>query len=164
MLPFDRKTDTVKHLFFYRLMASELTRRGALGGMALGMTSMAGCLQTLLTGCEDQSRYILILTELERDAVRTDPIGYQNLSSNERRLVEKTLDNGRYEMCPQDVSDNESRALYDFADRVQDHRSNGYAYLQYEGRYYQIGLVLSAVYYARTEHHPNETSVPTQDG
>lgn len=142
-------------------MAAELTRRGVLSGMAVGVTSTAGCLEKLRTGCEDQSRYILILTEVDIEAVRTDPISYQNLSSGERRLIEKTLDSGRYETCP-GVDDDESRALFDFADRVQAHRSNGYAYLQYEERYYQIGLVLSAVYYARTEHDPSETPDSTR--
>lgn len=144
-------------------MAPELTRRGVLGGMAVGMTSTAGCLQKLLTGCEDQSRYVLILTEVDIEAVRTDPISYQNLASHERRLVNKTLERGRYETCP-GVEDDESRALFDFADRVEAHESNGYAYLQYEGRYYQIGLVLSAVYYARTEHNTSETTEPPQNG
>ena len=124
---------------------------------------MAGCLQQLLTGCEDESKYVLILTEVESDAVRTAPITYRDLSTNERRLVQNTLDSARYEVWPQQVSNEDSRALFEFRDRVESHRSNGYAFLDYEGRYYQIGLVLSAVYYARTEHHPTEREPSAED-
>jgi hypothetical protein len=141
-------------------MAAALTRRAVLGGMAVSVTAIPGCVR--LSGCEDQSKYILILTAVDSDVVRTEPIAYQNLSADERRLVEKTLDQGRYETCPWEASDDESRAFYAFGDRVESHRADGYAYLEYEERQYQIGLVLSAVYYALTEHHPTGTPEATE--
>lgn len=142
-------------------MVTNPTRRSVLGTVIVGIATVPGCLDYLPTGCEDGSKYILILTEVEPDAVRIDPIPSENLTTNERRLVEKALDGGRYETCPQDVSESESRAFYDFGDRVQSRSQEGYAYLQFHGRDYQIGLVLSAVYYARTEHEPTEMADST---
>ncbi|MDX1746213.1 MAG: hypothetical protein R3324_09775 [Halobacteriales archaeon] len=75
----------------------------------------------------------MILTEVEPDSVRTEPIEYERLSVPEQRLVEKSLDGGRYETCPQDVSESESEAFYAFGDRVRGVSQNGYAYLAYEG-------------------------------
>jgi hypothetical protein len=86
-------------------MAADLTRRGVLGGMAVTLTAMPGCVR--LSGCEDQSKYILILTAVDRDAVRTEPIAYQDLSTAERRLVEKTLAEGRYELMVVTAGDND---------------------------------------------------------
>lgn len=142
-------------------MVSNPTRRRVLGIVTAGIAAIPGCVEYLRTGCEADSKYILILTEVERGAVRTDPIPYENLTEDERRLIEKALDGGRYETCPHE-SESESQAFFEFGDRVQSRRQDGYAYLEFQGRYYQIGLVLSAVYYARTEHDQTRTPDPTR--
>lgn len=142
-------------------MAMDLTRRAVLAGATASLTSTAGCVEYLLTGCESQSKHVLILTAVDRDVLRTDPIQYENLSENEQRLVQKTLETGRYEICPGQASDEAQRALSKLRSRVEDQSENGYAYLRYVGRFFQIGLVIAAVYYARTKHHPDETATPT---
>ncbi|MDZ7701097.1 MAG: hypothetical protein U5J98_02965 [Halobacteriales archaeon] len=137
-----------------------MRRRTLLTSGLAASLSLAGCVGYRLSGCESQNRYILKLTEVDQAVLRTDPIPYRNLSANEQRLIRKTLDTGRFETCPGEGSDEDRGALFEFQSRVQDHSENGYAYLTYDGRYFQIGLVISAVYYARTKHHPDETPSP----
>lgn len=137
-----------------------MRRRTLLTSSVAASLSLSGCVEYLLTGCESQSKYILKLTEVDKDVLRTDPIPYRNLSDNEQRLVRKTLDTGRFETCPGEGSDEDRKALFDLQSRVQSHSEDGYAYLTFDDQYFQIGLVISAVYYARTKHHPEETSTP----
>jgi len=123
-------------------------RRTLLTTVLAASLSLSGCVEYLMAGCESQNKYILRLTEVDEEVLRTDPIPYRNLSENEHRLVRKTLDTGRFETCPGEGSDEDRDS------------ENGYAHLRYDGRYYQIGLVIAAVYHARTKHHPDETPTP----
>lgn len=136
---------------------STFTRRDALSVAVLGVLPASGCAGYggyLATGCTDESRYSLVLTRVDTPPEDTDAIRYERLSANERELVEKALDGGRYETCPSEAqSGGESAAFERLGERVRAHRSEGgRVYLQYEGRYYQIGLVVAAVIYAPTEH------------
>lgn len=142
-------------------MVPNPTRRSVLGIVTSGIATFSGCVEYLRTGCENDSKYLLILTEVEPNTVRTESIEYGSLTAAEQRLIERALDTDQYETCPQDVSESESEAFYEFGDRVRERSQNGYAYLGYQGRFYQIGLVLSAVHYARTEHKATETSDKT---
>ena len=133
-------------------MVRNPTRRNVIGIVTGGLASIPGCVEYFRSGCEKDSEYLLILTAVEPEAVRTEPIDYASLSAPERRLIEEALDGGRYEVCPHALSETESQAFYEFGDRVRESSESGYAFLEYEGRYFQVGLILSAVHYARTEH------------
>lgn len=142
-------------------MVPNPTRRSVLGIVTSGIATFSGCVEYLRAGCEIDSKYLLILTEVGPDTVRTESIEYGSLTAPEQRLIERALDEDHYETCPQDVSESESVAFDDFGDRVRERSQNGYAYLEYQGRYYQIGLVVSAVHYARTEYESTGTSDTT---
>lgn len=143
-------------------MALELTRRAVLAGSVASLGTTAGCLEYLSRGCESQSEYVLLLTAVAEAALRTEPIRYRNLSVNEQRLVRKTLETGRFEMCPGEEPDDLRAAYFDLETRVGAHGEDGYAYLRIGDRYIQIGLVISAVYHARTEHHTEESPAPAE--
>lgn len=140
-----------------------MRRRRLLTAIPAVSLLLAGCVDYLQTGCESDSRYILILTPVEEDVVRTDPIAYRNLSTSEKSLLQKSLESGRFETCPAPGSEEGRQEWFEFQSRVQEHAENDYAYLKYDDGYFQIGLVISAVYYARTEHHPLSPPSPTRD-